>query len=577
MLQGTEFRPTINKLLNEIESTDELSTFRLNVLKKTIFKKYLGTAQQSASLEDAALDDFIERNDELAKFTRSALTDDLIRYIKDEFQILLGFRWGEPDLNLYNFMNNGYCGPGASVGTKNTDFLNKMFCSPLATTSYYLYSVYRDNLSERWLLAEDLRLKHHSLLQVVGSKISTVPKDESKRRVICSEPVLNMFFQLGAKTLIEDRLRIHHNIDVTKQPEINKSLARVGSIDRSLSTIDLKDASDSITTTLIQQVLPPEVFSVLDKIRSRNASVKGKFVELNMFSTMGNGFTFPLMTSLFSCLVRAVYRMNNVHPRAGINYSIFGDDIICIDSLYDKIISALVSLGFLPNIHKSFSEGFFRESCGGDYLHGFNVRGVYIKELDIERPETIYSSINSLLHWSVASGIDVSSIVGYLLLHVPIRFVSQWSSFDSGIVCPRDIVDFYPRDKNGSIRFKRLEPIARKYRVFDDHPNPYGAVICFIGGYVREQSVTSRARHVRYALKKRVCPTWLNPVRPFPLLQLKTFKANLESFKVVAIDTSVLDRREVLQQSISHDIEYAVSLRLSLEFRSLCMLDPAVL
>ncbi|UUW20979.1 MAG: RNA replicase beta chain [Sanya atkins-like virus 2] len=519
---GPEFRQTLLDLLEEdtkgIDS--DIQRMRIDVLKSTLFKKFLGSQSEVQRLDVESKLRFLSNNDRLSRLTIDRSTD-LFRYWRDEMSVFfLSDDYSSNCLTLPKCLQFSYCGPGASRGLRQTDFFHKMFSSGLTTTSRLLYSTYVEHLSPRWKLAEDFRLRHHSLVLVPGSKISTVPKDDFKRRNICTEPVLNMFYQLGAKEILERKLKELHNLDVSSQPDKNKILARNGSITRRFATIDLSDASDSISQTLIRDLLPPEAYSVLTAMSCRRTEISGmdedvqrrfnivdNYVELNMMSTMGNGFTFPLMTLLFSSLVRSIYRINNIHPKCGVNYSVFGDDIIVLNDLFPQVIAALTSYGFIPNKDKSFSEGFFRESCGGDYYKGHDVRGIYIKRLDNEAD--FYSSYNRLLHWSVTHGIDIPRVLAYLCKDLSIRFVSQFSSSDSGIRSPRETVWFLPRDKNGSIRFRRLEPIPRRTRVEAlAGKNDQGLLLAFLGGFVREMVVTSRSQCRKYKVAKRVCPVW---------------------------------------------------------------------
>jgi len=96
---------------------------------------------------------------------------------------------------------------------------------------------------------------------------------------------------------------------------------------------------------------------------------------------MGNAVTFPLETLVFWTAGHAV-RLN----RLGSNtlfpewkdlkrVSVFGDDCIISTEDTPEFITLCESIGFIVNEEKSFSgEHPFRESCGGDYLQGYDVR-----------------------------------------------------------------------------------------------------------------------------------------------------------------------------------------------------------
>jgi len=93
---------------------------------------------------------------------------------------------------------------------------------------------------------------------------------------------------------------------------------------------------------------------------------------------MGNGFTFELETLLFVALSAAVAKLI-----PGRDLFVYGDDIL-IPSAADRDVRAVLeAFGFEVNQEKSFSSGPFRESCGGDFFLGYNVRSCFAtKDMD---------------------------------------------------------------------------------------------------------------------------------------------------------------------------------------------------
>ena len=158
-------------------------------------------------------------------------------------------------------------------------------------------------------------------------------------------------------------------------------LARLASAGRlSCATIDLSNASDTVAYQLVKLVLPPDWFELLISLRAPFTDMDGKRVRLEKFSSMGNGFTFALETLLFWTLCDTV---SNGEAQV---LRVFGDDII-VDTAHAKAcVKALEFFGFTPNAKKTFLEGPFRESCGGDYFNGVSVRAVYVKNLPDEPP-----------------------------------------------------------------------------------------------------------------------------------------------------------------------------------------------
>lgn len=107
---------------------------------------------------------------------------------------------------------------------------------------------------------------------------------------------------------------------------------------------------------------------------------------------MGNGFTFELETLIFYALVRTALELSNV---AYDDILVYGDDIIIPSQGYDAVCASLAFFGFTTNKLKSFNEGPFRESCGGDFFKGTNVRPYFLKEVPSE-PSRWISFANGL-------------------------------------------------------------------------------------------------------------------------------------------------------------------------------------
>jgi hypothetical protein len=63
--------------------------------------------------------------------------------------------------------------------------------------------------------------------------------------------------------------------------------------------------------------------------------------------------------------------------------STYGDDLVVWTVAYELTCEILTSLGFIVNEDKSYHNGSFRESCGGDYLAGEDVSSVYFPRFPI--------------------------------------------------------------------------------------------------------------------------------------------------------------------------------------------------
>ena len=208
-----------------------------------------------------------------------------------------------------------------------------------------------------------------------GNRVAFVPKNSKTHRPIAIEPTVNAFLQKGIGSTIRKKLRAV-GVDLSDQ-SYNRRLARKGSIDGTLCTIDLESASDTIAIELVRLLLPPAWFQLLDLARSKFGTLDGKsYFFWEKFSSMGNGFTFELETLIFWSLTRAL--AEEVGSSEPLN--VYGDDIICDTKIYPRVAEVFSFVGFKVNREKSFATGSFRESCGEDYFRNLNVRPYFLKE-----------------------------------------------------------------------------------------------------------------------------------------------------------------------------------------------------
>lgn len=477
-------------------------------------------------LAERALNLFLSENDRMRDFKLQPNTSldemllgDTRRIFRDCLDLGEDCWW-----TLDEVFHQGRTGPGSSRLAKGDSFYQKLFLSPLSTTAFSLYSHYVQALESlpTWAIANDVRSLKYGEARCGESRLSFVPKTDLIARTICTEPSLNMFYQLGLGRLIELRLRRIFGIDLSIQPERNRRLTQIGSIDGSFSTIDLSSASDNFSITLLDWLLKPNSSArgLIELLRTpRTILPDGRVVELHMVSTMGNGFTFPLQTLLFSCAVASVYvsfgkrYLNRADTQ---NFGVFGDDIIVQTEMFDRLCHLLGLLGFQVNRSKSFSKGLFRESCGSDYFHGHDVRGVYLKDLSSQQAR--YSAINRLNEWSARSGILLPETVHYLLRSVEYLPVPHAEADDAGIKIP---LWMYERQKkHRRFRGKYLYYHAKPLRWHIEcpqclmskracpHINPEGALVSLLHGSLRRGRINPRQRVVHYVLKARPVSVW---------------------------------------------------------------------
>lgn len=218
---------------------------------------------------------------------------------------------------------------------------------------------------------------------VDGSEMFTVPKNARIDRVACKEPEMNMYLQRAYGDQIRAALK-RRGVDLNDQ-RVNQRLARKGSVQamrgmkNPLVTIDLSSASDTISTVLVKLLLPKEWFECLDACRVKQTLLPdGTWHELQMFSSMGNGFTFELESLIFWALTRAC---SYILRSAG-RISVYGDDIICPQDVGLMLTRVFPWFGFSLNKSKSCFGGRknpFRESCGSWWEGEVDVTPLYYR------------------------------------------------------------------------------------------------------------------------------------------------------------------------------------------------------
>lgn len=224
----------------------------------------------------------------------------------------------------------------------------------------------------------------------VGNKVITVPKDASTNRVIAIEPGINLWFQKSVGEMIGRRLQ-RCGIDLRWQSK-NQEMARIGSITLGMATIDLSSASDSIASAVVEELIPPRWWLLLDACRSRYGSHSGTLVKWEKFSSMGNGFTFQLESLIFYAVAYccAEYLSCDVS-----HVSAYGDDVILPTACYDLFSEMMAFYGFRLNVKKSHYDSTFRESCGGHYYSGIDVKPIYLKDR-VDSVPAVYRLANAV-------------------------------------------------------------------------------------------------------------------------------------------------------------------------------------
>lgn len=373
-------------------------------------------------------------------------------------------------------------GPGATTQVKKRDASPRSKLGQTFACSKELEPIVKYCLDELqgWLPESEADTSSVDV-EIHPAVLSFVQKNAKTHRTIAVEPMLNSMFQLGIGKLISDRLK-RFGVDIHDQTR-NQTLAKRGSLSGDLATLDLSSASDTVALELVYHLLPLDWAHFLSRFRTGTVRLKDKSeLELAKFSSMGNGFTFPLETLIFFAITWAAVEATS--GGAGSDeflqdVAVYGDDIVAPSYSVELLKRSLFVCGFQLNTSKSFVAGPFRESCGKDYFSGTDIRPFYQKgPLTGETVFTLHNFYvrHGLPDYStyVLNWIDRSLRLfgpdgygdGHLLgVHVPYRPEKltdrQWSGY---------LFDTYTHKTKKSFKVYRGDRVLPSYSIYASPP-----------------------------------------------------------------------------------------------------------
>lgn len=212
-----------------------------------------------------------------------------------------------------------------------------------------------------------------------------VPKNAEIMRPVRPNTLLGSYITYGIGKYLVKRYKEVEGVDLNHRQEKHKVWAQEASVTLRSVTADMSSCSDSFTSRLMNMLLPRDWFNFLNQMRTSYVKIgkEGKPFYSPSFMAMGIGYTFPLMSICLDCIIRSAAELLSIRGRV----SVFGDDLIYPRKLHAYIIPILEDLGFVVNEEKTFSHKPFRESCGGDYYDGQDVRPA--------RPEGVFELLTS--------------------------------------------------------------------------------------------------------------------------------------------------------------------------------------
>lgn len=335
-------------------------------------------------------------------------------------------------------------GPGATADRLRGNAKYDLTYWPVRLERVFPYEEY--GLPNLKHLDEEAMVQQPDEDMELPARVVLVPKTLKTPRVIAAEPTALQYMQQAVArplvTLLESRTCfVQGSIGFTDQIP-NRELARYGSLHGSIATLDMSEASDRVTVSQVMAVTQrfPHFQEALSATRSQKAQLpSGEVVSLSKFAAMGSALCFPMEAICFLTAVfvgvermllsqgsRSLLTRKDITPflRA---VRVYGDDIIVPVECVSYVTDVFSRLGWKVNTNKSFWNGSFRESCGGDYYGGEWVTPVRVRRKfpvsrkSAEEVASLVSLRNQLYeagYWKTTRYVD--KIVEKVLPHFPI-------------------------------------------------------------------------------------------------------------------------------------------------------------
>nr|UJQ84889.1 MAG: hypothetical protein 3 [Leviviridae sp.] len=261
-------------------------------------------------------------------------------------------------------------------------------------------------------------------------KVIPVPKTLKTPRIIAIEPTAMQYAQQALFHQFIDGIEHGDELPMSNgrkkcdlgrffigfaDQEPNRFLAAKGSQNGCLATLDLSEASDRVLNEHVLLLFErfPQLSEAIQAMRSRKARVPGYgVITLSKFASMGSALCFPVEAMVFTTIVftAIAYERRVPMDRALImsmhgKVRIYGDDIIVPVEYVQCVMKFLELFGLKVNKSKSFWNGKFRESCGGDYYDGEWVTPIRLRH-DLPRSRTDVDGVvglvafRNLLYWN---------------------------------------------------------------------------------------------------------------------------------------------------------------------------------
>lgn len=357
-----------------------------------MFKKLIYSDSREDLLHKKVVNEFMECDSELPHAIDSQEFD---HYLTPVSNMILSDLYNYDPRELKAKHGPGSVAEGHSPNQKWQGVLSDMVKYDRYASSFgfdsFIYESVNDQHRCSKMLIEDEGELHDAPAGI--AKLISVPKSSTARRTISMEPVLKQFIQQGLNTQLRDSISrcsvLRGCLALTSQTR-NQIACLEGSRTGKIATIDLSAASDRLSLRLVERVFASKGLFLEDLIRSRSSYIQidESVHRLRKYAGMGNATTFPVQSVVFATLaICSILAHDRLRPtlrnavRASRLLCVYGDDITIPTQYVASLDAWLTFYGLKINHKKSFTTGFFRESCGVDAFHGQDVTPLYVKVL----------------------------------------------------------------------------------------------------------------------------------------------------------------------------------------------------